>query len=477
MHTTTDRKPTCHWDRTLQERVTRRHTDDCPTHTDPRAQCPGRDGCQPCTEHHCVLCGRAHLDTAHALTCDECIGGVREDLNEILWLCRHLRWQAARGAVDGKLLAAAPIPGGDAMVMIARAGESTNVDDATWGRPVDEYHRPGDPIPPLLPLAAWNQAWRAHLGHRLPAKPSVTGTVRYLQDQLTVISQHTGPGPDWLGFAADMTGLRRQLEAILHDEQNPEQGVGCFECGRQLVRRFGKANPCRHQTPARKQLAQAQRDAAAARTWLQVLRTYPELGDPTWPELLAAKVPESLEHAARVPCAACASSRAGQGGIEDPSVGQSWECLGCRKRYTPGEYANAVRADLLTSGPNGDGWTHIAMAAEAASTQTGIVITAGTVRKWAEHGKVPSVCRWSKGARLGLRLVFWPDVADQAAAAVRRHWEAEQERQRRAKQAADLQAALLAGDDPEEAAKRLGIHPARAVKLLQELDLDGRIGA
>lgn len=425
--TETRRPPRCHFDRTLGERVTREHRDDCTNPT-------GHGGCVPCTAPHCVLCRRRHLDNAHPLTCPECIAAVRSDLDDILWLCRHLRWQAARAGHDGRLAAAAPIPGHDAMVLIARAGVER--DDLVWSKTLDEDHRAGDVVPPLLPLLGWSVQWRGYFGHGPPARRSIAAITRYLGDRLTRMAQ-AGDGPDWSTFATDVAALRRQLESVLHDEREPERGVSCFECGDRLVRKYAKPRPCRH-------VGQARRAGVTVAHWVYLLSTYPELQD---------------DH----------SQCRDQGGIADPSVGQSWECTGCRKHYTPGEYANAVRADLLEGGPDGDGWTHVTMAAEAASTQTGLVIPANTVRRWMDRGKVAACCRWSRGVTWGQRLVFWPDVADEAAAAVVRHYEAEQQRRRRAAQKVALVEALAAGEVPDEAAERLGIHPARLEVFLHEL--------
>lgn len=508
---TGNRRPApCHHDRTLGTRIiTGHHRDDCPTNQNHPEHCPGQDhrGCAPCTAPHCVLCRTRHTSNDHPITCPTCIGRVRTDLHEILWYCRHLRWQATRAGHDGRLVAAAPIPGGDALVLYARAGAF--LEDLIWNPDLDEYHHPDDVVPVLLPLLSWDQAWRRYFGHDLAAKPSVSGIVHYLADgdRLNRMAQCTD-GPDWTAFAWDMGALLRQLEGVLHDESEPEQGVSCFECGQRLVRKFGKPKPCTHQTPARRWLTKglpALRAAAQAR--LAVLATYPELGPPTDRDLAAARrQPTSAEEsAARVPCEACVKH--GQGGIDDPSIGQSWECIGCRKKYTPGEYAQAVRSDLQMRGPDGDGWTFIAMAAEAASTQTGYTLGPATVRKWVDTNKVTACCRWSStvdgktkiqvpghdepagrdhaalvesyAGRVrsvrGLVLVFWPDVADRAAELVERHLRAEAERREREAQARRFYAALKSRKVTKRAealalGKSLGIHPNRVRVFLDELD-------
>lgn len=511
--------PACHHDRQLDTRITTgHHTDDCPIHHNHPEDCPGAGhrGCLPCDHDHCVLCRETHTDRAHPITCPECIGKVRTTLHDILWHCRHLRWQAARGGHNGRLTAAAPIPGGDALVLYARAGaflENMRTSHGYTPEQMDEDHHPRDVVPVLLPLASWAIAWRTYLGHDLAAAATVSGIVHYLADgpRLQQMAQ-TKDGPDWTAFVDDMRALLRQLEGVLHDEAAPERGVSCFQCGKQLVRRFGKPAPCEHSTPARRRLAEIRRQARRAADRVAVIRTYPELGAPTYADLRAARrVPTTAEEAAaRVPCEACVA--AGQGGIEDPTVGQSWECTGCRKQYTPGEYANAVRADLQKAGPDGDGWTYVTMAAEAASTQTGAVIAPGTVRRWMEDSKIRSCCRWSytvdgkpegqvpaydepagadhaavvgayrgrvRSVR-GLILVYWPDVADRAADLVVRQAEQARARAERVEQARRFYAALRnRGISTDTAAgtraalrlgKGMGIHPNRVRAFIDELD-------
>lgn len=453
--------PACHYDRQLGERVTREHRDDCTNPAD-------HQGCAPCTAPHCVLCSRRHLDNDHPLTCDECIGAVRTDLDEIRWLARHLRWQAARAGRDGRLLAAAPIPGGDAMVVLARSGvEEVRTFRGWTADHHDQDHRAKDPTPLLLPLVAWEEVWRTHLGHQLRTaqRAPVTAITQYLASHLTRIAQDLD-APDWQGFADAMAILRRQLEGVLHDEQEPERGVSCFECGDQLVRRFGNPKPCRH-------VGDARRAGVTVAHWVYLLSTYPELKD---------------DH----------TQCRDQGGIANPEAGQSWECQGCRKHYDHGEYAHAVRRDLLEGGPDGDGWTHITMAAEAATMMTSVTFGPERVRRWMDRGRVSAMCRWSStvdgktrdprpavprpeeresfgalveefagrvaSVQSGLRLVLWGDVKERAADAVVRAHMLELERRREAEQEDALRKAVASGLDAEEAGKRLGIHPARVEK-------------
>lgn len=455
---TEHRPPACHYDRALDARVTREHRDDCP---DPTTH----GGCAPCTARHCVVCGNTHATNDHPQTCPTCLGKIRDDLTDIQACYTALAVEAQDAGADGRLVAAAPIPGGTAAVLIGptvrldilRVSRHTRDDHA-----VDRKGHSHDPLPPLAVLAQWEDMWRAWFNQtRGNRRASVSAALAYFDQHLDVMSQET-EGPDWLAFTRQIRSLRSSLEHALHDERAPEEGVDCFECGEQLVRRFRDPKRCRHETPARMQLAERLRARPPAIAWLELLRGY---GLPAWNhELAAARLPSNeLLHLAKAPCPQC-----NQGGIDDPTAGLSWECPGCRKEYDPGEYATAVRRDLLDNGRDGDGWTHVSMAAEAATTLTGHVLPPATVRKWMDRGKVASLCRWAPGKMWGLRLVYWPDVADEAVEAVRRWKELEQARARRAKQFEAWSEAVDAGEDPAVAGERLRIHPQRVQRFIDE---------
>lgn len=394
----TEHRPTrCYPDRDLKTRVLAEHYNDCETPSTHR-------GCVPCDEPHCAICGRTHLDHEHPQTCPTCEGKIREDLTVIATAPALLTEEALHAGGDGRLAAAAPIPGGTAQVLngpqaaygavhatstaAARHFARLDLPSPDWrdDHPISKKTgRPVDPTPPLTVLAMWEDQYRTYLGHRGGGRATLESACAYLATQLTYIAQRAD-GPDFLAFTRQIRTVRGDLERALHDERWGESGVECFECGEQLVRRFHRPTRCSHPTPARRELAR----------WLSA--GYPEA-------VTAADV-----RAARRPCGVC-----DQGGIDDPSPGMSWECPGCRKDYDPGEYANAVRRDLLTRGPDGDGWTHVAMAADAATTLVGKIVPASTVRQWIVREKVAS-----RLGDNGVRLVFWPDVADRAAEAARR---------------------------------------------------------
>lgn len=399
----------CHYDRALRRRVTRRHQPDCATNT-----C---DGCEPCPHDHCLVCRTRHTTREHPDTCPRCIHTIRDDLTDLRGCYRDLHREALDAGHDGRLAAAAPIPGATPAVLI---GPTVRL-DLLRTTSLEDHHR-SDPIPPLAILAQWEAIYRTWLDHQPDRRrrPTIGAAIDYLTTQLDYLANHASvPGaPDWVAFTRQIRDLRSRLEAQLHDEREPELGVECFNCGDRLVRRFRDPLRCRHDTEARLALRAALVARAAGQDWLRVLRTYPELGPPRTTELTVLTVPAELLTEARRPCEDCAA--VGQGGIDDPAVGQSWECPGCRKQYDPGEYARAVRLSLTEHGADGDGWTQVTMAADAAATLTGHPLPASTVRKWMDRGKVASCCVWRPGVPWGVRLVFWPDVADMALDAVRR---------------------------------------------------------
>jgi len=427
----------CHYDRSLRMRVTRRHADTCPAWDDATAHCPGRDGCEPCDRRHCVVCGRTHTTPDRPDTCEECETKVAQDLRDLEASYAALGNEALDAGHDGRLAAAAPIPGGDATVL---AGPSVRLDLVRIGRTTAQDHRRSDPIPPLAVLAQWEDMYAAWLGHQRPVRANIHHTITYLRDQLPYLAQHATAatcdaaglplGPDWVAFTRQLRALRAGLEDVLHDERTEELGVECFECGERLVRRFRPRRRCKHSTPAREHLGLRLALIPVAARLIDDLaeqRRRHQAGDdrlvrpefagrlpwPTSAEAAAILPPSPAEiAAAKLPCPDCS-----QGGIDDPTAGRSWECPGCRKEYDRAEYAYAVRSNV-TQGDTGSGsgwWATVQAAADAASDVTGRAISAATIRTWIDRGDHISVaCRWSKGMRFGVQMVSWPDVLQRA---------------------------------------------------------------
>lgn len=428
---TDDPKP-CSYVKTLGYRATKaEHLDDC---TDEHT-CKG---CLPCINGHCSVCSREHTTHQHPNTCPSCVGAVREDLTEIQDLCRQLRGQAMDA--EGLSWASARIPGHVAMIAMS---PSIDADQLIWANDLKDYHHPRDMVPPLAVLAHWSDIWAGWFGKVRSGRTSVGVEASYLDSQLTQISQLTPKlrgnqlvsPPDFAEFSRDLGGLRANLERILHDEEEGDQGVNCFECGTRLVRRMRDRKTCRHKTPARAALAAHLRRRPDAIAELEALKGG-TVADRTRLQREAALPSPVMIAAARMPCDAC-----DQGGVEDPSPGISWECPSCRKKYTPGEYATAVRRDLAdqayiaqgspTEAPplQSYGWTDMVLAADAASTLVGYPVYVTTVRTWQARMDVTGCCEWTyqetpDGQLLsnlvGKKLVYWPDVAEAAVAAQER---------------------------------------------------------
>jgi len=390
----------CHYDRALRRRVTRRHQPDCATNT-----C---EGCEPCPHDHCLVCRTRHTTREHPDTCPRCIHTIRDDLTDLRVCYRDLHREALDAGHDGRLAAAAPIPGATPAVLI---GPTVRL-DLLRTTSLEDHHR-SDPIPPLAILAQWEAIYRTWLDHQPDRRrrPTIGSAIDYLTTQLDYLANHAGaPGaPDWVAFTRQIRDLRSRLEAQLHNERDPELGVECFNCGDRLVRRFRDPLRCRHDTDARLALRAALVARAAGQDWLRVLRTYPELGPPRTTELTVLTVPAELLTEARRPCEDCAA--VGQGGIDDPAVGQSWECPGCRKQYDPGEYARAVRLSLSN---DEHGWATVAAAAAALSGLTGRRFAETTVRAWVARGWVGSKRDVRDDGQPGALMVRWHEARQEA---------------------------------------------------------------
>jgi hypothetical protein len=95
-----------------------------------------------------------------------------------------------------------------------------------------------DPVPPLLTLATWEDAWRDHLGHEAAGTASVPDAAAYLDLMLTRMAQDFEiPFSD---FARDIRQTRGRLEDVLHDGVREETGAPCPKCDRALVKEYGR---------------------------------------------------------------------------------------------------------------------------------------------------------------------------------------------------------------------------------------------
>lgn len=197
---------------------------------------------QPCEHRHCCV-GRCwnHTDDQHPQTCATCVGLVRDTLAEIVRLTDLLPTQTAEGGCDGRLLAGAPIPGGDAMVLLGPGSLGAQALD-------HEHESWSDPVPPLQMLATHEDDWRLELGHQAGPRATMWRCADYLGQHLTLMAQRH---PAFDEFAADLARLRGRLEDVLSEGEREEPTkTPCLECGAMLVKRYGKrAVDDHHQCP------------------------------------------------------------------------------------------------------------------------------------------------------------------------------------------------------------------------------------
>lgn len=209
-------KPKCYWTSTQTPRALRdRHGIDC--------EAESCRGCVSCPDAHCLICGIEHVTQR---TCPKCIGATRDDLGQIASLYGALLIHAVEGGNYGRLEAARPIPGGEAMVMLSPGSHHG----------FHEYESPGDHMPTELLLATWEDDWRSLAGNPTTERASVQTAVGYLEEHLAIEAQRHDA---FDAFADEMRRHRAHLEDVLHDGERIETGAPCTGCNRPLERIYG----------------------------------------------------------------------------------------------------------------------------------------------------------------------------------------------------------------------------------------------
>lgn len=296
-------------------------------HVEPDPDEPEHDptckGCQPCSAKHCAVCQVEHVE--HEQTCTTCIWNAKERLRSLYGLNKHLAEHAVSAGQNGRLLAAAPIPGGDATVLRGPGSDGSSVvfaedqnrlaylggDTVPADHKDDERH--GEAMPTRQLLEQWEDVWRAELGSRQRHR-TLLSTTRFLLEHLSWAAQRTSSFPD---FVRDIARHVALLEVVLNDGVRPEAGAApCFRCAGDLKRQAAEPTLCPHAWTA-KQLAEHY-DAPGFKTvhLLVYLERY-------WPETYA-------EHAT------CR-----QGGTTDTYV-----CSRCHWAYDQRSYWLTVREEF-----------------------------------------------------------------------------------------------------------------------------------
>lgn len=185
----------------------------------------------------CFVCGRRELDATELQTCVGCINSTRRQLLEIVDLYPEMSPQMAERAgaaapldPTGTRSSDIPMPGGDALVMLAGGSGRRHYDDRT---DVDSI---------VGALALWEDDWRTHFGVKAATRTATLGNVTtYLLDNLARAAQWH---PAFDEFARE---VRQHHYAVLRVTGNGdvlEKGAPCPYCGSRIIRRYANAGPC-----------------------------------------------------------------------------------------------------------------------------------------------------------------------------------------------------------------------------------------
>jgi ribosomal protein L37AE/L43A len=187
--------------------------------------CDDRElGCLPCTETHCVICGRSHARAA----CAECLNEARNDLHAIADLCHALPAEAVEKGVQSEaMMLLGPAADPEAWRNRAASALFGRVDDAYLEDCRDELH-------PTWVLGTWEQIWRDHLDHQTQAPFTLVAGYAYLDMQIGYMSEQVDPAFD--EFARELRACRGHLEDVLRDGIREERGAPCVQCERPMVR-------------------------------------------------------------------------------------------------------------------------------------------------------------------------------------------------------------------------------------------------
>lgn len=221
-------------------------------------------GCRPCPERHCTAKKSCTWHVAWGeITCGRCIAGVRSDLRWIEALSSLLMTAAMGEGVDSEAAnLAGPAADPEAWSwrkVAARQGRAWHVslveDD-------DEHH-------PLTVLGTWERMIREDYGHDTDAPLSITGAVAYLTRTLHRIAQDDGQ--DFPLMRRELRKCRQHLEAVLHNDDRPDQGAPCPTCSAE----HGKGPRLRRRYAERWEAQDASRDewvcpANREHTWSEV---------------------------------------------------------------------------------------------------------------------------------------------------------------------------------------------------------------
>lgn len=207
-------------------RVLPTHLPDCE-----RATC---EGCFPCLERHCQLCGRAHVTVdgnGADQTCAACVGTVRSNGDTIVTLTGRMLTEAMhKGINSDAAVYAGPIADIEAWTWRKIAANKAGVD---WAD-IDD-----DDTHPSWVVGTWEMLVREHYQQPTTDQMQLADAWDYLDGHLTRLAQD-----DKFAFeelARDLQQCVTRLENVLHDGVREERGAPCPMCGKgALIKDYGK---------------------------------------------------------------------------------------------------------------------------------------------------------------------------------------------------------------------------------------------
>lgn len=219
----------CRWTSSTTPRLLRTHLDDC------TGRC---DGCEPCPERHCQVCGREHVTVegkGSDQTCATCVGETRSGMAEVMRLTKRLMPEALHKGVDSEAanLAGPAINTLDGIeaynwrnYAALKAGKTVEADD--------DRH-------PLWVFGTWEMLVREHLGQPSEKRITIESARAYLAGHLTRLAHDLDFAFEEL--ARDIRTCVAHLERVLHEGEQEERGAPCVICGKgALLKDYGKTS-------------------------------------------------------------------------------------------------------------------------------------------------------------------------------------------------------------------------------------------
>jgi len=193
------------------------------------------------TAPRCTVCTNPLITTEQG-ACLPCINQIRHHLQGIR--DNHARLPDAIKTLTGitydhnrRPADDVPVPGGDALVMLAGGTANTVTSARDGDRTHAQDNHPTDP-PSLTPqLAAIEDDWRHQLGQP-PAdyEPTISKTIQWLTANVHTIAR---TNPNLAHDAETLQDLHNRTSIITGTSNAPQRtGIACFDCGGHLIQRW-----------------------------------------------------------------------------------------------------------------------------------------------------------------------------------------------------------------------------------------------